>query len=65
MNTEKYIKVTPKGSKESHVITAVNADFYKSQGAKVEKATEEEIIESFPEEIQSVEEVTKTQKLKK
>jgi hypothetical protein len=50
MNTEKYIKVTPKDLKESFVVTAVNADFHKSQGAKVEQATEEEILSYFPEE---------------
>lgn len=50
MNIKKYIKVTPKGSEESFVVTAVNEDFYKGQEAKIEEPTEEEVLANFPEE---------------
>lgn len=49
MSKGKFIKVTPKGSKESVVVLASNEVFWKSQGAKIEEPTQEEIEKFFPE----------------
>lgn len=43
-----YIKVTPKGENKSYIVMAHLKDFYLSQGAKIEKPTEEEIRTAFP-----------------
>ena len=45
MKKEDFIKVTPKGSKESHIIPASNKAFYQSQDAKVEELTDDDFIE--------------------
>lgn len=49
MQTENFLKVTPKGGTISVVVPKQNRDFYLSQGAKVEPATEAEIRKAFPE----------------
>ena len=49
METSNFIKVTPRGEKNSVVVLSTTESFHLSQGAKVEKATEKEIIEFFPE----------------
>lgn len=49
MQTSNFLKVTPKGGGHSVVVPVQNRDFYLSQGAKVEPATESEIMAQFPE----------------
>lgn len=49
MNPKQFIKVTPKGSKESYVLPMQNKAFYISQGAEVTEPTEEEVAKAFPE----------------
>lgn len=49
----KFIKVTPKGEKTSHIVLATLKNFYISQGAKVEIPTDEEIFQAEPNERQS------------
>ena len=43
-----YIKVTLAGETKSHILMASLRDFYLSQGAKVEKPTEKEVLAVFP-----------------
>lgn len=49
MSKGNFIKVTPKDSKESYVVLASNEVYFKSQGAKIEEPTQEEIEKFFPE----------------
>ena len=49
MQTSNFVKVTPKGGGRSVVVPVQNRDFYLSQGAKIEPATESEIMAQFPE----------------
>ena len=49
MQTNQFLKVTPKEGGRSVVVPVQNRDFYLSQGAKVEPATESEIMQAFPE----------------
>ena len=48
MENSKYIKVTSKGEKEARIVLATLKDFYLSQGAKVETATDEEVYAAEP-----------------
>ncbi len=48
MNLKRFIKVTPKDSTKYIVLLAGNEAFYRSQGAKIEQPTEEEVLEFFP-----------------
>lgn len=49
MQTNQFLKVTPKEGGRSVVVPVQNRDFYLSQGAKIEPATEAEIMQAFPE----------------
>ncbi len=48
MNLKRFIKVTPKDSTKYIVLLAGNESFYRSQGARIEQPTEEEVLEFFP-----------------
>lgn len=49
MQSNQFLKVTPKEGGRSVVVPVQNRDFYLSQGAKIEPATEAEIMQAFPE----------------
>lgn len=49
MNVENFIKVTPKNGGKPVVMLARNKEFYLAQGATIERPTEKEVIEHFPE----------------
>ena len=46
----KFIKVTPKGEKESRIVLATLKSFYLAQGAKIEIPTDEEVWAAEPSE---------------
>lgn len=50
MVNKKYIKVTVRGSKTPVVVLGSLEDYYRSQGAKIDVPTDDEVNSAFPEE---------------
>lgn len=53
---QNFIKVIPKGENKPIILRAACKDFYVSQGAKVEEATEDEIKVAYPSEFSRLQE---------